>query len=995
MRRALVVLLSLVCAIDVRASVAPCQPKVVVAYPIGQPWEARFDCYGEPAIVEGAAVSVTASNMKVSGSVKSIDRKGSLVTIYFVLLQPPPLVGALQRGSLTLETVKGSVTWPATFENPEQQQTSRVSGPPKTLSNRRADPSTPNQTTTHAPQGGSLPDTPPNVSTLSDDIIWIGQSGETIEAVTSRGAYLRRDGSVWKTMTGPDVQLPIGAALVNRTESVNALTTDARLLAEAVDRAKISTLSLGRAGLFGVTNEGQLLTYASTESRWLPVPSPSKNTLSVAFRDRIHGVAAGIDGYIARTEDGGRKWTEQHSNTHADLTSIAFGPAGMVYAAGKNGTVLQSLDDGENWRHVTAEWNGPARDGVAVPPLWYIIFNAFVTLPLLAIAARSLPRDEKTIESDSVAETIGSDRPLEKGDPDPINLRSIALAISRFLRNESTLPPLTVAVTGEWGSGKSSLMNLLRADLTDFGFRPVWFNAWHHQKEEHLLASLLQAVRHQAVPRWWRPENFFFRLRLIWIRGWKHRANLLLLILFLSLAIGFESKHHTGNVLDQLAKFAQDMSQKDAKTIATELLPQSVLHEILALMSIVAVLGTSWRGLKAFRMNPATLLASVSGSAKVNDLSAEIGFRDKFASEFSDVTKALGERSLLIFIDDLDRCSPASVGDVLEAVNFLVSSGDCFVVIGMDRTRVERYIKVNFKEVSLDEADFSTKYLDKLINIEVPVPEPTDDASTQILVPLHIAAPEGQSNWRLLRQLAADSLHFWPMALAVVIAVAGFLSGRRAQEPAMPLNPASALETTAPAVPPPAIPKADSPPTPAPPPQTPLKTNQPGDVLQGDVARLHFWIYWPAVLFMIPLIGVGVWLITRPRDLVVHDSPLFLEAINIWRPVIAQKLRTPRALKRFMNRLRYLAMRQRPQEEEMTLWRQLQLWITGKKRETPPPVTNAIPEPALVALAAMELWPIGVPQVTAKISEHRSRFNHNPDDWIAAYGRTTAGVHAN
>jgi KAP family P-loop domain len=871
---------------------------------------------------------------------------------------------------------------------------------------------------------------------ISDDVVWIGTYGDKLLAVTSRGALLDRfRNDTWRVegsaLRGIGVPLPIRSAAslygfqrsktggnfvdytgwVDRDGDALILAGDvnsplylarfARLLFEGM-RLNIATLSFGPAGHFAVSNDGHVLTL-STQSQWLQKPSPSKDIRAITFRDQTNAIASGVNGFLATTNDAGRTWTTRRSNTTATLKAIAFGPKKVVYAAGSQGTILRSDDSGATFRHVAAEWNRPPRDGIPLPPPWYLLFNALVTLPLLAIAARSLPRDRDTIETDSVADAIGSDRALEKGDPDPMNLGAIALAISRFLRNESTLPPLTIAVTGEWGSGKSSLMNLLRADLTDFGFRPVWFNAWHHQKEEHLLASLLQAVRQQAVPRWWRPENFFFRVRLIWIRGWKHRANLLLLLLFLSLAIGYESRHHGGNPFEPVDKAVQEISQNDFKTVAKDI-PSGVQNEFVALMSLVAILGTAWRGLKAFRMNPATLLTTLSGSAKVNDLAAEIGFRDKFAAEFNDVTKALGVRSLLIFIDDLDRCSPSSVGEVLEAVNFLVSSGDCFIVMGMDRKRVERYVNLNFKEVSANEPDFATKYLDKLINIEVPVPEPTDDASTQILVPLHLENSEGRSNWTVVRQLAADSLHFWPVALAIAVIAAGFLSGRMIEGPPVstppPITDTSSIAAPATATATATITTSTSSPSVsvAPIPQAALKTDQPGDVKSG-VARAHFWVYWPAVLFLIPLIGVGVWLFTRPRDLVIHDSPLFLDAVSIWRPLIVQKLRTPRGLKRFMNRLRYLAMRQRPQAEELTLWRQVKLWITGKKRETPSPVMNAIPEPALVALAAMELFP-GHPEhdigmLVGKQEEHRQRFGHSPSDWAEAYRQTTAGVHAN
>ena len=55
--------------------------------------------------------------------------------------------------------------------------------------------------------------------------------------------------------------------------------------------------------------------------------------------------------------------------------------------------------------------------------------------------------------------------------------------LETFLRGAST--PITVALQGEWGSGKTSLMNVLRDDLCgtnkDEGeYFYVWINTWEY-----------------------------------------------------------------------------------------------------------------------------------------------------------------------------------------------------------------------------------------------------------------------------------------------------------------------------------------------------------------------------------------------------------------------------------------------------------------------------------------------------------------------------------
>ncbi len=245
-------------------------------------------------------------------------------------------------------------------------------------------------------------------------------------------------------------------------------------------------------------------------------PSPSRAHLrAVAFADERLGIAVGY--VVLQTLDGGAHWRRVASGSEAVLTSVAFANARRALAVGLGGTVLLSTDAGESWRPVEYR-RYPA-------PLFLALSGAALLFGLLGArrAWREVPIDRRTV---SVTDLFASDRPLRPGERDALDLGAIARGMSRFLRNRQTEPPLTIAVTGEWGSGKSSLMGLLYEDLRGRGFRPVWFNAWHHQRGEHLLASLYANIRAQALPRAWTPEGLGFRWDRFWIRARRHWLSL-------------------------------------------------------------------------------------------------------------------------------------------------------------------------------------------------------------------------------------------------------------------------------------------------------------------------------------------------------------------------------------------------------------------------------------------------------------------------------------
>jgi hypothetical protein len=715
---------------------------------------------------------------------------------------------------------------------------------------------------------------------------------------------------------------------------------------------------------------------------------------------------------------------------------------------GDHAAIFRSLSPGpthleRRWLPLTRGALPPARRAAAAAghpwrwmPRWYL---AMLVLSLVLAVPALLPPLPSVAQTESVEGRLSSDKPLSPGDYDALGITSIALGLSRFLRNEKTLPPLTIAVNGEWGSGKSSLMNLLRCDLESYGMFPVWFNAWHHQKEEHLLAALLQTLRVEAVPPLWNLLGVPFRLRLL---SYRLRRRWPVLVAVSALVVFLVVLDYRVRIDDQTDLFLWLTSQILPSFSGKPSTPVSTVPVQGGLVALLAGIGILWKGLTAFGANPASLLASVAQGNKIKDLEAQTSFRQKFAEEFRDFTRALGpRRPLTIFIDDLDRCLPTNVRDVLEAVNFLVSSGDCFVVLGMDRLQVQRAVGLSFKEVAdeivrepeskakdntqaspmggsseasqmspqevanrngdppksevshfseIDDkeqsrqnrADFAQKYLEKLINLEVRIPMAADDETKKRLFE---KAPHPEPvSWReTALQVSLTGLQWAvPVALAILLVIGGYQLSRSLAAVAEESMKSSRL-SSAPA---PTVTAGTNVSSIAPSAKLEVATesqdlnNKPANVRSnpselsttdgtpvnpiGGLAPKYTAgrDAWPARwILCVPFYFVGICLLlvanvaltTRP-GVVTKDSQPFTDALEqVWYPVVLAKQSTPRAAKRFVNRVRYLAMRQRGFHEQASMWERV-LYPQRLREPAGAVDPSAVPEPLLVAMAAIE-----------------------------------------
>ena len=82
----------------------------------------------------------------------------------------------------------------------------------------------------------------------------------------------------------------------------------------------------------------------------------------------------------------------------------------------------------------------------------------------------------------------------EAASEDKFGITDYIGGLARFISLCST--PLTISIQGSWGTGKTSIMNLVKQQLPEDVF-PVWFNTWQFSQfnmSEELPVSLLTSL---------------------------------------------------------------------------------------------------------------------------------------------------------------------------------------------------------------------------------------------------------------------------------------------------------------------------------------------------------------------------------------------------------------------------------------------------------------------------------------------------------------------
>ncbi len=270
--------------------------------------------------------------------------------------------------------------------------------------------------------------------------------------------------------------------------------------------------------------------------------------------------------------------------------------------------------------------------------------------------------------------------------------------------------PITIGVFGKWGSGKTSLMRLMRDIVDDEGQGDnaavaVWFNAWQYEREEHLIVPLIATIARDIKKK-----------------------------------------------QEQLEELCQHKKVGDVTSKALEIMKSGgkKIHD--ALRSVLY--GVSMKGKLGV-----PLLGELEISASMKDMIERyetvtqntVMPRSLYVDTFEQLRnqshdKKIKKPQIVVFIDDLDRCFPEQAVRLLESVKLILHQPRFSFVLGIYPEIVEEFIRNKYAAqypmaaataASSDDSDLRNRmndyldyfndYLGKIVQVRHYVPERRPD----------------------------------------------------------------------------------------------------------------------------------------------------------------------------------------------------------------------------------------------------------------------------
>jgi predicted KAP-like P-loop ATPase len=269
-------------------------------------------------------------------------------------------------------------------------------------------------------------------------------------------------------------------------------------------------------------------------------------------------------------------------------------------------------------------------------------------------------------------------------DRDLLNFTGVAQSIAELVIQVNG-KPISIGVSGAWGIGKSSMIQLTKTALRERAagagtpeFVFVDFNAWLYQGYDDARAALMDVIAAKLQEIAEEKKAFQDKAKELLARVNWYRVGRFAASTAISLASGLHPAGIVGGTFNVARSVFGNKGGDDGNDAKNE---------------------EKWLKDKPNETPPQEIQA----------------LRDSFED-------LLGELkvTLVVLIDDLDRCLPETTISTLEAIRLFLFMNNSAFVIAADQAMIKYAVKRHFKGVN-DES-LVTSYFDKLIQVPIRVP---------------------------------------------------------------------------------------------------------------------------------------------------------------------------------------------------------------------------------------------------------------------------------
>ena len=255
-----------------------------------------------------------------------------------------------------------------------------------------------------------------------------------------------------------------------------------------------------------------------------------------------------------------------------------------------------------------------------------------------------------------------TDQPIRNVKSDLLESEKYANALSSFILESDT--PLTIGMQGEWGTGKTSLMYMIKEKLEgfaqeeDYAIATSWVNTWEYsmfkgaeQTTPAVLKGMLEKLKESCGDNWTLTDDVENKIKKV--------------------------GSFLGNVANQI---------------------------------VSSQTGVDVKGAAAGNSNK--ILADIA------EIKADI--KDVISALITDEKNPY--KKVVFFIDDLDRINPTDAVEVLESLKNIFDINNCIFILAIDYDVVVKGLEDKFgKKTDENEREFRS-FFDKIIQVPFSMP---------------------------------------------------------------------------------------------------------------------------------------------------------------------------------------------------------------------------------------------------------------------------------